>query len=274
MNNCTISDTEKSLFLEQVWAYYRQYARQDLPWRQPDADGAFDPYKVLVSELMLQQTQVARVVPKYNSFLQRFPTVEILAQATLGDVLKEWQGLGYNRRAKYLWQTACTIHEIGYFPSTQAELIKLPGVGVNTAGAILAYAFNEPAVFIETNIRTVYIHHFFKDQEHVSDKAIRELLAQTLDGEHVREYYWALMDYGTWLKSHTHTNQQSKHYTRQSQFEGSRRQLRGRIIRELTAESKTKAELGRLLKDDRLTRVIDELVREGLITKNRTKHSL
>ena len=274
MKHYAISRDEKDSFVEQVWTHYHQHGRHDLPWRQSDVNALFDPYEILVSELMLQQTQVARVIPKYNSFLQRFPTVEMLAQATLGEVLQAWQGLGYNRRAKYLWQTAQMVYTRGSFPKTQAELIKLPGVGVNTAGAILAYAFNEPTIFIETNIRTVYIHHFFKDQENVPDKAILELVAQTLDAEHPREYYGALMDYGTWLKTHVRTNHQSKQYALQSKFEGSKRKIRGQVIRELTAKDMTKFELHAIIRDERLDSVLAELVNEEMIVKKHTKYGV
>jgi A/G-specific adenine glycosylase len=141
---------------------------------------------LLVSELMLQQTQVARVIPKYQSFLEQFPDVQSLAMADLSDVLRVWQGLGYNRRAKFLWQAAGAIDVLGNFPTTYEELVKLPGIGSNTAGAILAYACNQPVVFVETNVRTVYIHHFFADRIDIHDREILSLVGQTLDREHPR----------------------------------------------------------------------------------------
>ncbi len=264
----------REAFLEQLWTYYAQYGRHDLPWRLPEPDGTFDPYKILVSELMLQQTQVSRVVPKYLAFLERFPTSENLAEAPLGDVLRLWQGLGYNRRAKFLWQAAQAVRELSYFPSTPEELIRLPGVGVNTSGAIQAYTFNKPAIFIETNIRTVYIYHFLQQQESISDTVIRGLLSQTLDREHPREFYWALMDYGAWLKTQVHTNSQSRHYTRQTRFEGSRRQLRGKIIRVLTEKAMSMQELEDRMHDERLKETLVQLIQDGLIVKNRTNYSV
>ncbi len=266
--------SEKELFLEQVWEYYQRYGRHDLPWRIPQADSSFDPYTILVSELMLQQTQVARVIPKYRAFLAQFPTSKALASATLGEVLTQWQGLGYNRRAKFIRQAAKLVTERGDFPTSTAELLELPGVGINTAGAIQAYAFNQPAIFIETNIRTVYIHHFLPQSEAIPDSTIRSLLTQTLDTERPRDFYWALMDYGTWLKTNVRTNSQSKHYVRQSKFEGSKRQIRGYIIRALTAQPMSRAQLYAQLQDSRLDEVLRELEIEAMIVKKRTKYSL
>lgn len=260
---------------EAVADYYAHHARHDLPWRQPEADGSFDPYKIMVSELMLQQTQVARVILKYHEFLNRFPDISALAAAELGDVLRVWQGLGYNRRAKFLWQAAREIAESGIFPTTFESLVKLPGIGTNTAGAILAYAYNQPVIFVETNIRTVYIHQFYGDQTDVSDTDIRGIVEQTLDHENPREFYWALMDYGSYLKAtHGNANRASKHYTKQSRFVGSQRQIRGQVIRLLGESSKTAAELGALVPDERLDLVLRELAKEQLIRQNGSAYSL
>jgi A/G-specific adenine glycosylase len=250
-----------------VWDYYKNHGRHDLPWRAPEPDGSFDPYKILVSEIMLQQTQVPRVIPKYHEFLRRFPTFTALADASLGDVLRVWNGLGYNRRAKFLWQAAQRVvaEYGGQMPSAQAELVALPGVGVNTAGAVLAYAFNQPAVFVETNIRSVFIHHFFADQQGVTDKQIAELVAQTMSVD-PRTWYWALMDYGTYLKQTSpNLNSASKHYVKQSQFEGSRRQVRGHVLRLLGAGAFTIDELIHLIPDERTLEVIKQLAEEGFI---------
>src|SRR6476620_8730084 len=166
---------------------------RDMPWRDDTR-----PYYVLVSELMLQQTQVSRVIPKFNAFVEAFPNEQTLAESSLAEVLVRWQGLGYNRRAKFLHDAAKRIATEfgGVFPTEAHDILSLPGVGKNTLGAIQAYAFNQSALFIETNIRTVYIHHFFNDQFDVSDSQISEKLEQTLDREHPRAFYWALMDYG------------------------------------------------------------------------------
>lgn len=261
--------------METLWEQYRLHGRPDLPWRQPNGDGRFDPYQIMVSELMLQQTQVARVIPKYQAFLKQFPTVTDLATTSLGEVLRAWQGLGYNRRAKFLWQAAQTIAKLDRFPQTVPELVKLPGIGPNTAGAILAYSFNLPLVFVETNIRTVYLHHFFEGQLGVSDTAILSLVEQTVDSENAREFYWALMDYGSHLKlSIGNVNKASKHYAKQSQFHGSRRQIRGQVITLLGERKLTITKLAAAIPDERLSAVLAELTAEHLIHQNESTYSL
>jgi A/G-specific adenine glycosylase len=257
-------------FQQTIWQYYREHGRHDLPWRQPEADGSFDPYKILVSEIMLQQTQVQRVMPKYVAFLEAFPNVEVLAAAPLNVVLQLWSGLGYNRRAKFLMRAAQTVvHNFdGIFPQDQKQLVTLPGVGIHTAGAIMAYAYNAPAVFIETNIRTVYIHHFFADQTDIADAAIATIVGETLDRDNAREWYWALMDYGSFLKQSVgNVSRSSKAYVKQSTFAGSNRQLRGAVIRELLDKPKSLEELSQLLPDDRLSTVLATLVQEGMVSE-------
>ncbi|HVV25618.1 MAG TPA: hypothetical protein VHC21_01110 [Candidatus Saccharimonadales bacterium] len=268
-----MNETIKQDFQNTVWRYYDQHARRDLPWRRPSADGSFDPYRIMVSELMLQQTQVARVIVKYQEFLERFPAVEALAAAPLGDVLRVWNGLGYNRRAKFLWQAAGQLARDygGRFPAKEAELVKLPGIGRATAGAILAYAFDRPVVFVETNIRTVFIHHFFNDRTAISDKEITELIKKTLPEEQSREWYWALMDYGTHLKKTVgNLNRHSQSYAKQSKFEGSLRQVRGQVLRTLGQGPRQLDELRTEIKDERLDAVIASLAAEGLIHRRGT----
>jgi len=254
-----------------VWQYYNDYGRFDLPWRQHEPKDRHSPYKILVSELMLQQTQVARVVHKYPEFLQTFPTVQSLAEARLGEVIKSWSGLGYNRRAKYLHQCAqiiCEQHN-GRVPRSLDKLTALPGVGHNTAGAILAYAYNRPVVFVETNIRTVFIHHFFADQTDVSDKVILELVESTLDSSDPRNWYWALMDYGSHLKQTVgNLNQASKSYAKQSKFHGSKRQIRGQVLRLLAKQAQSFDALNAQIQDERLATVVEDLLHEKMIRKH------
>lgn len=260
-----IDEQQRNEFLEVLWRFYDQNGR-DLPWRRPDQDGTFDLYKIMVSELMLQQTQVPRVIPKYEAFLSRFPDIRTLATADLGDVLRAWQGLGYNRRAKFLWQAAQAIQNEGVAPDTQHALTELPGIGTNTAGAILVYTYNRPALFIETNVRAVYIHHFFADRIDVTDKEIMSLLEQTINHEHPREFYWALMDYGSHLKATIgNPNRMSKHYVKQSVFEGSRRQVRGHILRLLGQKEHSLRDLQIAIADDRVESVLGDLLAEGLV---------
>lgn len=215
-------------FRELVWDEARARYR-DMPWRD---EPSF--YHVLVSEVMLQQTQVSRALVKFAEFMKTFPTIEDLAAASLADVLRVWAGLGYNRRAKFLWQAARQVVAGGQ-PKTAKELEQLSGVGKNTAGAIMNYVYQTPTPFIETNIRTVYIHHFFADSFDVTDKELFAVVESTMDREQPRQWFWALMDYGSYLKS-TQGGRlaQSKHYKKQSPLKGSVREVRGQIIRELT----------------------------------------
>lgn len=219
----------KERFKKTVKDFYTKNKR-DLPWRKTR-----NPYRIWVSEIMLQQTQVDRVIPKYKSFIKQFPTIQALANAPLKDVLIAWQGLGYNRRAKSLHEGAKYIrqHHKGLFP--KENLVAIPGIGPYTEGAIQAFAFNMGKPIIETNIRTVYTHHFFSDKENVADKEILKYVEQTLDINNPREWYWALMDYGSHLKrTGVRINNKSKHYTKQRPFKGSDREVRGAIIRELS----------------------------------------
>lgn len=265
---------EYKLFTEQVWDYYAKHGR-DLPWRIPESNGIFDPYKIMVSEIMLQQTQVTRVIPKYQEFLEAFPNVEMLAQAKFADVLEHWSGLGYNRRAKYLLGAAKAISNVGEFPESAESLEKLPGIGKNTAAAICVYAFNQPRVFIETNIRTVFIHHFFKDQTDIDDKQIIPLIDATLPSENYREWYWALMDHGSFLKATVgNMSRHSKYYVKQSRFEGSVRQLRAAVLKTLLTGEKSFQELQEIHQDSRLQGVVMALKKEALITEKSDRLSL
>lgn len=246
-----------------VWRYYDDNARV-LPWRQD-----FSPYRVFVSELMLQQTQVNRVIVKFEEFLSVFPTVEVLANAPFSEVLRAWSGLGYNRRAQFLHRAAQMItNELSEnFPHTVEELKRLPGVGHNTAAAIVAYAYNQPTAFIETNIRSVYIHHFFSDKSDVDDKEIMPLIEASAPQDNPREWYWALMDYGTYLKSqHQNPSRKSKHHKSQSKFEGSDRQIRGKILSTLLKGPLKEEVLHGIIADDRSVLLLKKLQAEKLVT--------
>ena len=241
-----------------------------MPWRKTK-----DPYKVLVSEMMLQQTQVERVIPFYLKFIKRFPTPQALAQAPLTDVLSYWQGLGYNRRAKYLQGAAkmLTRDLNSVFPKNVEELETLPGVGPYTARAISAFAYNQPEVFIETNIRTVFMYFCFPNKKKVSDTEIFPLVAMALKKSNMspRDFYAALMDYGAYLKKKgIRLNSRSRHYLKQSKFEGSARQLRGAIVRELLQSSKTLTQLSQTISREKVD-VEHELMKlqnEALVTFN------
>lgn len=242
---------------------------RSMPWRDTT-----DPYYVVVSELMLQQTQVERVIPKFNEFVRQFPNVHILASASLAEVLKLWSGLGYNRRAKFLHDTAKKVVTDfkGIVPNTEQDLISLPGIGVNTAGAILAYSFNQPVIFVETNIRTVYFHHFFDTNIAVTDNELRTVIKQTIDTKHPREFYQALMDYGTYLKKQGKGHiAQSSHYKKQSALKGSAREVRGRIVRALAYSAMTEQELkSKIIADERFGSALAGLIKDGLVTRTET----
>ena len=255
------------LFQRTIWQYYKREGR-DLPWRKTT-----DPYQILVSEIMLQQTQVERVIEKYEQFLSAFPDFPSLAQAPLKKVLSAWQGLGYNRRAlalKYIAQDVMkTFH--GIFPSSEEMLVKFPCIGKATAGAVAAFAFHKPSVFIETNIRRVFIHFFFRDKENVRDTDIFPLIEKTLDTSDPRQWYYALMDYGSMLaKQKQNPNRKSAHYQQQSPFKGSHRQLRGMVLRAIIAQpSVTESMLLKKLDKapERVREALLQLQKEGFIQK-------
>jgi A/G-specific adenine glycosylase len=253
------------MFSEIVWEKGRELYR-DMPWRENT-----DPYYVLVSELMLQQTQVDRVIPKFNLFLRTFPTIDSLAKAPLADVLTVWSGLGYNRRAKFLHEAAKKVVSdfSGILPRTVEQLVTLPGIGPNTAGAIMAYSFNQPIVFIETNVRTVYFHHYFENTELVSDKALREVVEETIDAEHPREWYWALMDYGSYLKKQGAGKiDKSSHYKKQAPLKGSLRETRGLILKFLAVHDATEEILRKEIPHpDRFEQALGALILERLVAR-------
>lgn len=257
-----------------VRAYHRRAGRHDLPWR-----GTHDPYRIAVSELMLQQTQVPRVIEKYTQFLRLFPTAKALANAPLSRVLAAWSGLGYNRRAKFLHAMAkeiVTAHR-GIFPNTVEALVALPGIGPYTARAIAAFAYNQPVAFIETNIRTAFMHHFFPRKQRVSDKELMPLIEAALDRKNPREWYSALMDYGTHLKqSGVKVHRNSAQYKKQSAFKGSGREVRGAIIRSLVERPKTIAQLARqtAFSTDRIKTALAALRSEKLIAKQGAYYAL
>lgn len=227
----TLSSAAIRAFRKKIYYYYRHHGR-NLPWRKTT-----NPYHILVSEVMLQQTQVERVLQKYPLFIAAFPDFMSLAAARLREILQIWQGMGYNRRALFLKKIAEHVVEDykGRLPETTAELTAFPGIGKNTAASIVAFAFNQPVAFIETNIRSVFIHSFFQGQRDVHDRELLPLVKQTLDTRNPREWYNALMDYGAMLKkSLPNPSRKSVHHQRQGTFAGSNRQVRGMIIRVIT----------------------------------------
>jgi A/G-specific adenine glycosylase len=255
-----------SAFRQMVLDHYGLYGRP-MAWRNTT-----DPYKILVSEIMLQQTQVERVSVKYPAFIAAFPDFAMLSQAPLADILSLWQGMGYNRRAISLQKCALRVMNeyCGVLPADVDTLATFPGIGRATASSICAFAFNMPVVFIETNIRRVFIHFFFPDATSVSDAEILPVVKRALYRDNPRIWYWALMDLGTGIKKTVvNPNRKSTHYTKQSPFEGSDRRIRGRIIAVLlkTPELTINEIASTILEDPgRIFRIIKTLENEGFIS--------
>ncbi|MCX5885463.1 MAG: winged helix-turn-helix transcriptional regulator [Proteobacteria bacterium] len=270
----TLTPAAVRSFQKTIYQYFSTHAR-DLPWRNTD-----NPYHILVSEIMLQQTQVERVIEKYGQFIKQFPDFYRLSRAPLRKILMMWQGLGYNRRAIALKQIAQRVVEEfhGHLPSDVEVLKTFPGIGEATAGAVAAFAFNQPAIFLETNIRRVFIHHFFSHKATVRDTEILPLIKKTLYTSNPRKWYYALMDYGVMLKKEQQNpNRKSAHYQKQSPFEGSNRQIRGMILRALMKEAPlSKSEIakiiGRAVQD--INDNLVQLQKEGFIKKTGRKFTI
>lgn len=254
-----------------VYSYFEGHYR-DLPWRKGG-----DPYQVLVSEVMLQQTQVDRVIPKFTAFVQQFPDPQTLAEAPASDLLAAWQGLGYNRRALNLQRAARMIVDEwdSSIPDDPVLLQQLPGIGPYTAGAIASFAFNRPQIFLETNIRAVLLHFFFADQEGITDKQLLPVAEAVLDQANPRNWYNALMDYGSDLKRRfPNPSRRSRHHTVQSRFEGSDRQIRGAVLRLLLESGGMTVRAMQKQLDveaERFERILEGMVKDGFIRKERGK---
>ena len=289
---------ELRAFVEFVAKKGRELYR-DLPWRR-----TYDPYAIWISEVMLQQTQVSRVDGRWQRWLERFPTVDALAAAAPSDVLEEWQGLGYNRRALSVHRAAQAISEAGgVFPQDPKELVKLPGIGPATAAGIRAFAFNLHGVYLETNVRTVFLHELYPQAEGVPDSELVPLVELTCpasvedagnaDGTAndatteltPRSWYYALLDYGAYLKKTIpNPSRRSKSHVKQSRFEGSHRQKRAELLRVLLAHKdeggaefdtlhqelcQIEVNAGRETLDEQVTLgLLEELAKEGFCQKN------
>lgn len=271
---------------------------RDLPWRR-----TYDPYAIWISEVMLQQTQVSRVDGRWQRWLEHFPTVDALAAAAPSDVLEEWQGLGYNRRALSVHRAAQAISEAGgVFPQDQKELVKLPGIGPATAAGIRAFAFNLHGVYLETNVRTVFLHELYPQAEGVPDSELIPLVDLTCPASvsiaagtdtvnavtaelTPRSWYYALLDYGAYLKKTIpNPSRRSKSHVKQSRFEGSHRQKRAELLRVLLAHKdeggaefetlhqelcQIEVNNGRETLDEQVTLgLLEELAKEGFCQKN------
>jgi A/G-specific adenine glycosylase len=246
-------------FLKRILSYYKAHGRHDLPWRK-----SITPYKILISEIMLQQTQVSRVLPKFRDWMKKFPTLKSLQTGSFLEILYLWQGLGYQRRAKALFDIAMAG---AHLPRTYEELLHIPGIGPYTASAIQAFAYDEfPTHLVETNIRTVLIEEFHQGETDIHDGVLYDDLARLTKYASVqkigaREFYYALMDYGAYLKSQKIShNKKSVHYATQSPYKGSVRELRAKVLFAVTHKEK-------LPDDERTSDVVGKLIKEGYITK-------
>lgn len=255
--------------------WYKNH-RKDLPWRNTR-----DPYKILVSEVMLQQTQISRVIPKYKGFLQKFPILYILAVARINSILKTWSGLGYWRRALYLKETAKTILKKykGKFPKDPKVLETLPGIGHYTARALACFAFGNCQAFLDTNIRRVYLHFFFPKRKKVSDKEILKIAQKAVWKKNPREWHYALFDYGAMVLKDKNINKRSKHYHKQSKFKGSFRSFRTKVVRFLLSQKQNQAPhkiVEALLKKSPYPsrQIIASLLKDNLIKKTSSHYSL
>ncbi len=280
-------------FQKTVWDFYGKNQRE-FPWRNTKT-----PYHILVSEIMLQQTQADRVVRYYKRWLERFPDFAALAKAPFSDIYPYWQGLGYNRRAMALKKLAQVVIEKyqGELPKKIPLLEDLPGIGPYTARAVSIFSFNTPVACIETNIRRVFIYHFFSPSSgtlmnadtnadfrgyKVDDKDILKLAELALDKKNSREWHYALMDYGAYLRLNPpaggpNPNRRHKNYAVQSKFEGSLRQIRGAALRMLSANPMSEKEIQQRLKKatlqtlPRIKKVLAALEKEALITYDAKK---
>lgn len=257
--------SDKEAFVRFIQSFYHAYGRP-FSWRETD-----DVYAIFLSEVMLQQTQTGRVLEKWKLFLSKWPTLRDLACAPFPELLEAWQGLGYNRRALNLQKTAKASEAYGWtLPDDEKALLSLPGVGPSTAAAVLAFGYHKPAVYLETNIRRVLLFSFHKGEDGVSDTVLRgelETLLQWVDD--VKDWYYALMDYGVLLKHLVpNPNVHSRTYHRQSRFEGSNRQVRGRLLAFLASDGPSSREIlyqKLTFGKERIDRALDSLLKDGMV---------
>ena len=261
-------------FQEMIYLWW-ECNRRDLPWRRTR-----DPYRILVSEVMLQQTQVSRVLPKYEEFLYFFPDVYALAGATSAQVLRVWKGMGYNRRALYLKRAAESVVRIhhGEFPDDESSLMNLPGLGLYTARAIMVFAFEKDVAMVDTNIRQIIVRFFFKGVPQ-KEKLILETASMLVPKGKSWTWHQALMDYGALAlpRSDAKTTPAKKVAV---PFADTDRFIRGRILDMLRDDTRPEKQLisdivkkyGR--KKMQCRAIISGLIKDGLIVRTGNTLSL
>lgn len=256
-------------FQKKVFSFYKKHGRE-LPWRQTT-----DPYKILTSELMLQQTQVNRVVPYYEKWIARWPTVGALASASRAEVLSAWMGLGYNTRAVNLHKAVQKI--VTEFDGDVAEAMRqyneIPGVGRYTSQAVLIFSTNADLVTVDTNIRRIFISEFHLSQD-ISDRELWEYAEMCLPHGKSRQWHNALMDYGALHQTVKKTGIRSK--SPQSKFEGSNRQIRAAILRILLCDPSSFENIRRALgvEQMRLRKILGKMVDEELLTMHNKRYQV
>lgn len=268
-----VTTAQISNFKLLIMSYYHDHKRE-LEWRDK-----ITPYRVFISEIMLQQTQVNRVQKKFPEFIENFPDFSTLAKGSITRILSTWQGMGYNRRALCLKKSAEIILERykGTLPHDPILLDKLPGIGHATANSIVVFAYNIPKVFIETNIRKVFIHVFFKKKINSFDSDILSLVERSLDIKNPRDWYYALMDYGASLsKLSSNPNRKSNMYRKQISFINSNRQIRGQILTHILKSSLNLSEIEKKIQfpKKRIYDNLNNLIQEGFIIKKEDKYHI
>lgn len=262
-------------FVQFILGFYKQYGRT-FAWRQTS-----DAYRILLSEVMLQQTQTTRVQPKYTLFLSIWPDFEALAKTSLDELLFHWKGLGYNRRALNLLKSARATEAWNWtIPNDRTIIASLPGVGKATTAALLSFCYNERAIYLETNIRRVLLHCFYPESMGIADKELELLLAKLCDEvDDYKTWYYALMDYGVLLKTLVpNANVRSAHYSKQGKFENSNRQIRGQLIHLLSDTGPKQAEVILQLlsrfEEERVMDCLDQLKAEGFVQETEQVYSI
>lgn len=275
-----MSKEKEKKFRRDLWRWWKQH-RRDFLWRRTE-----DPYAILISEIMLQQTQADRVLPKYEAFMKRFPNITALSNARSASVIREWQGLGYNSRALWLKAAAQMIvaNYRGAVPREEEELIALPGVGLYTAKAIRAFAWNLQSAPVDTNIRRILIRHFGI----VAENDLQTFANQMTPRGRSRDWSAMLMDFGALVCTASNPScaalgmkhiLEPKPGAKQKPFKDSDRFWRGRIVEVLRGQPEVSSavlwrEIERLggtkISKARVEHIVKSLLSDGLILKEKS----